>query len=108
MLSVTLFLSFSFSCSRWSFVDVPLIFSCPVDHVQYRIGNHVYYWVWLRPDRLVEEHNNNNLNVLTFSPLTGGCSEGLGALRFFFKHNNVNTKTKQYVSSKTIQYAILK
>ena len=25
------------------------------------------------------------LNVLTFSPLTGGCSEGLDALRFFFK-----------------------
>ena len=28
---------------------------------------------------------NNNLNVLTFFPLTGGCSEGLGAFRFFFK-----------------------
>ena len=24
------------------------------------------------------------VNVLTFSPLTGGCSEGLGAFRFFF------------------------
>ena len=35
-----------FSCSRWSFIDdVPLIFSCPADHVQYRVGNHVYYWV---------------------------------------------------------------
>ena len=40
-------------CSRWSVVDVPLIFFCPADHVQYRIGNHVYYWVWLRPDRLM-------------------------------------------------------
>ena len=29
-----LFLSFLFVCSRWSFVDVPLIFSCPEDHVQ--------------------------------------------------------------------------
>ena len=27
----------------------------------------------------------SNLNVLTFSPLTGGCSEGLDAFRFFFK-----------------------
>ena len=26
-----------------------------------------------------------NLNVLTFSPLTGGCSEGLDAFRFFFE-----------------------
>ena len=23
----------SFSCSRWSFVESPMIFSCPVDHV---------------------------------------------------------------------------
>ena len=29
------------------------------------------------------------VNVLTFSPLTGGCSEGLDALRFFFKHGLV-------------------
>ena len=27
-----------------------------------------------------------HLNVLTFSPLTGGCSEGLDAFRFFFKY----------------------
>ena len=27
-----------------------------------------------------------HLNVLTFSPLTGGCSEGLDAFRFFFEH----------------------
>ena len=26
-----------------------------------------------------------------FSPITGGCSEGLGALWFFFKHLNVLT-----------------
>ena len=44
-----------FSCSRWSFVDddIPLIFSCPADHVHYRIDNRVYFWVWLRPDRLM-------------------------------------------------------
>ena len=29
----------------------------------------------------------SHLNVLTFSPLTGGCSEGLDAFRFFFKYN---------------------
>ena len=27
----------------------------------------------------------SHLNVLTFFPLTGGCSEGLGAFRFYFK-----------------------
>ena len=27
----------------------------------------------------------SHLNVLTFFPLTGGCSEGLGAFIFFFK-----------------------
>ena len=27
----------------------------------------------------------SHLNVLTFSPLTGGCSKGLDAFRFFFK-----------------------
>ena len=27
----------------------------------------------------------SHLNVLIFSPLTGGCSEGLGAFRFLFK-----------------------
>ena len=26
------------------------------------------------------------INVLTFFPQTGGCSEGLGAFRFFFKN----------------------
>ena len=44
---------FLFSCPRGSFVDVPLIFSRPTDHVQYRIGKRVvYHWafVWLRPD----------------------------------------------------------
>ena len=24
-----------------------------VQQTTYRIGNHVYYWVWLRPDRLM-------------------------------------------------------
>ena len=28
----------------------------------------------------------SHLYVLSFSPLTGGCSEGLDAFRFFFKH----------------------
>ena len=27
----------------------------------------------------------SHLNVLTFSPLIGGCSKSLGAFRFFFK-----------------------
>ena len=32
----------------------------------------------------------SHLNVLTFSPLTRGCSEGLDALRFFFIIHNEN------------------
>ena len=30
---VLFFVLFLFSCSRWSFVDVPLVFSSPTDHV---------------------------------------------------------------------------
>ena len=48
------FTSFLFSCSPWSFVNVPLIlYSCPASHVQYRIGKRIYDWVWLSPDRLM-------------------------------------------------------
>ena len=32
-----------------------------------------------------------HLNVLTFSPLTGACSEGLDAFRFFFEQHNILT-----------------
>ena len=32
----------------------------------------------------------SHLNVLTFSPLTGECSEGLDAFRFFFKQHTVH------------------
>ena len=35
----------------------------------------------------------SHLNVLTFSPLTGGCSEGLDTFRFFFKHNPRKIRT---------------
>ena len=27
--------------------------SFSIQQTTYRIGNHVYYWVWLRPDRLM-------------------------------------------------------
>ena len=30
-----------------------------------------------------------------FSPLTGGCSEGLGAFRFFFKHDKRRTRPQE-------------
>ena len=39
----------------------------------------------------------SHLNVLTFSPLTGGCSEGLDAFRFFFKQNNKNTAEQENI-----------
>ena len=40
----------------------------------------------------------SHLNVLTFLPLTGGCSEGLGAFGFFFKQQN--SPKKEAFSSK--------
>ena len=36
-----------------------LLWSFSVQQTTYRIGNHVYYWVWLRPDGKCEENNNN-------------------------------------------------
>ena len=33
---------FFVSCSRWSFVDIPLIFSCPIDHTGLAT---LYYWI---------------------------------------------------------------
>ena len=46
LLSLSFLLCFVmfFFCSRWSFVDIPLIAFCPADHVP--DWNHVYYWVW--------------------------------------------------------------
>ena len=38
------------------------------------------------------------INVLTFFPLPGGCSEGLDAFRFFFKQNVLSLQPmKQYI-----------
>ena len=42
-----------FFCSRWSLVDRCSSDLFSVQQATYRIGNHVYYWVWLRPDRLM-------------------------------------------------------
>ena len=33
--------------------------------------------------------------IFYFFPLTGGCSEGLGAFRFFFKHPKFGTDRPQ-------------
>ena len=38
----------------------------------------------------------SHLNVLTFSPLTGECSEELDAFRFFFK-NKHNPRERRYI-----------
>ena len=35
-------------------------------------------------------------NVLTFFPLTGGCSEGLDAFRFFFEQLNEGPRLQCY------------
>ena len=39
----------------------------------------------------------SHLNVLTFFPLTGGCSEGLDAFRFFFKQYNSTIYQKSWL-----------
>ena len=50
-------------------------------------------------------------NVLTFSPLTGGCSEGLDAFRFFFEQQRLVHATKKAIVSwgpiltDTVQYS---
>ena len=50
-------ISLSFVCLCFSLLSLELgrcssdLFS--VQQTTYRIGNHVYYWVWLRPDRLM-------------------------------------------------------
>ena len=52
----------------------------------YRIGNHVYYWVWLRPDRLMwriqQQEGHSEFLFLTkrfnmLLPYEGGCSLAL-------------------------------
>ena len=53
-----------FFCSHWSLVDGRCssdIFS--VQQTTYRIGNHVYYWVWLRPDRLMWRKQQQQLST---------------------------------------------
>ena len=40
-------------------------------------------------------------NVLTFFPLTGGCSEGLDMSRFFFKYNCCNRLKLSLLLSQT-------
>ena len=75
-LSLCRFLCVSaFLCSHWSLVDVPLIFFCPADHVP----------DW-QPRVLLGMVEARSVNVKkTTTTTTGGCSEGLGAFRFFFK-----------------------
>ena len=69
-----------FLCSHWSLVDVPLIFFCPADHVPDWQPRVLLGMVEARPVNVKKK-----TTVLNFFPLTGGCSEGLGAFRFFFK-----------------------
>ena len=49
---------FLFLYSRWSFLDVPLMFSCPADHV--------YYWVWYAwgPIGLCEKYTHAHTHLI--------------------------------------------
>ena len=40
-------------CSRWSFTLWMFLWYFPVKQTTYRIGNHAYYWVRLRLNRLI-------------------------------------------------------
>ena len=52
-------------CSRWSFVDAPLIFSCPANHVPDWQPRILLGMVEARPVNVCEENNNNNTVVVT-------------------------------------------
>ena len=60
-------ISLSFVCLCFSLLSLELgrcssdLFS--VQQTTYRIGNHVYYWVWLRPDRLMWRKQHQQLTV---------------------------------------------
>ena len=74
-----------FLCSHWSLVDVPLIFFCPADHVpdwqpRVLLGMVEARSVNVKKTTTTNKNDHNNI----FPLLTGGCSEGLDAFRFFF------------------------
>ena len=49
----------------------------------------------------------SHLNVLTVFPLTGGCSESLGAFLFFFKTPHYTTRHTSNINSVTLHYTTL-
>ena len=55
------FVLFICSCSRWSFVDVPVIF--PVQQTTYRIGNHVRILLGMFEARSVNNMKNTTNNT---------------------------------------------
>ena len=62
--------------THWSF---------SVQQTTYRIGNHVYYWVWLRPDRLMwrkQQHTKLYYTILYCNPNT------LPLLLYFSRSHN--------------------
>ena len=84
-----------FLCSHWSLVDVPLIFFCPADHVPDWQPRVLLGMVEARSVNVKKTTTTTTcLNAMKrfcicsllippkrfdiFSPITGGCSEGLG------------------------------
>ena len=63
-------------CSRWSFVDVPLIFSCPADHVP--------DWQPRILLCMVEARSVNNVKKKTTTTCLCGCLGGCCLLFYFF------------------------
>ena len=70
------------------------LWSLSAQQTTYRIGNHVYYWVWLRPDRLMwRKQNNNNVQPIRLSWLNFTYSR-TPALRYG------NRRVKETISSR--------
>ena len=80
------FALFLFLCSRWSFVDVPLICSCPADHVPNCHSRILQYWVWSKPDRLmVNEPFYHRYDVCDSSVTGAGAEETISALCMLYR-----------------------
>ena len=66
---------------------VKIYFSCSADHEQDWQPYPIDPYSALKVQANVAEQH--------FFPLTGGCSEGLGAFRFFFKHRYIHTVKRE-------------
>ena len=87
-------ISLSFVCLCFSLLSLELgrcssdLFS--VQQTTYRIGNHVYYWVWLRPDRLMwrkQQQQQQQPKPLDTLPLEVDAQKVYRCVQIFLKQS---------------------